>query len=913
MRLCGRGGERGQIGRLIAGAVSGHGGALVVRGDAGIGKSALLAAAIMSRPDLDVLRARGAESEVELPYAALHQLCAPTLSRLDRLPGPQADAVGTALGERSAGAPSRLLVDLGILGLISDEAAARPVCLVIDDAHWIDHASLQTLAFVARRIDADAVAMIFAARGALPELTGIPEIVLGGLSTQEARALLASVVSGRLDAQVLERIMAETRGNPLALLELPHGLRSGELAGGFGVLKTGTGTLARRLEEGFLRRVRSLPPATQRLLLLAAAEPLGDRYLLWRAARLVGAGIGDAAPAEADGLFTVGNRVAFRHPLVRSAIYNAGTADERRQVHHAIAEATDADADRDRRAWHLAKAASGFDQSVADELERSARRAHERGGPAAASAFLEMASELTPDPGRRAALLLMSANEMYDAGEVARAAERIGSIDVSLLDDLRRVELDLLRARLAVSDGRTAPDAPAMLARTARRLESLNVPQARRTYLHAFSAWMIAGPGRVNADLAEIGRAAVAAPPPDGDPHPSDLLLDGLARQVTAGYAAGLPLLRRSLAGFLEQPTLEDCIDVLWLACQVARSVWDHDAQYRLSVLMASAARDAGIVVHLRSALSAFSDAAVLAGDFAAAESAVAEISPYFVRPRPLSTVFDEAVLAGWQGRELDSIRQAISAPGADSRGRGPTLTLYAAAVLCNGEGRYEQALRSAVRATAFAEETGVSLWALPELVEAAARSDEPGMARDALARLRATTQASGTDWALGIDALCCALVTDDQGADGLYREALDRFGRTRLRTHVARAHLLYGEWLRREKKRVLAREHLRVAGEMFQAMGAAAFAGRAQRELAATGERPRTRAATAHAELSAQEGQIAQLAVQGLSNAEIAARMFLSPRTVEYHMHKIFVQLGITKRSQLHRVMPGTAAAAPG
>lgn len=390
MMLRGRDGELGQIDRLIAGALSGHGGSLVVRGEAGIGKSALLTEAVTARPDLDILRAGGAESEMELPYAALHPLCAPMLSRLDRLPGLQADAVGTALGERSAGAPSRLLVDLGILGLISDEATVRPVCLVIDDAHWIDRVSLQTLAFVARRIDADAVAMIFATRGVLPELTGIPEIVLGGLGTQDARALLASVVSGRLDAEVLERIMAETSGNPLALLELPYGLRPGELAGGFGVLKTGASTLASSLEEGFLRRVRSLPLATQRLLLLAAAEPLGDRYLLWRAAGLIGAGMGDAAPAETDGLFTVGDRVAFRHPLVRSAIYGAATAEERRQVHYAIAEATDADADRDRRAWHLAKAVSGFDQGVADELGLSARRAHRRGGPAAASAFLEM-------------------------------------------------------------------------------------------------------------------------------------------------------------------------------------------------------------------------------------------------------------------------------------------------------------------------------------------------------------------------------------------------------------------------------------------------------------------------------------------------------------------------------------------
>jgi DNA-binding CsgD family transcriptional regulator len=908
--LRGRRAECLELDRLLEAMHAGRSAVLVLRGEAGIGKSALLEYTAEHAEGCRVLHAVGVESEMELPFAGLHQLCAPLLGGLGRLPPPQREALATAFGLSSGARPERFLVGLAVLSLLSDGADEEPLLCLIDDAQWFDLSSAQVLAFVARRLQAESVVLVFAERvpGELDELAGLPQLRLEGLSEAHADALLASVISGPLDERVRERIVAETHGNPLALLELPHGLSPADLAGGFAL--TAALPLPSRIEESFRQRVERLPADSQRLLLVAAAEPIGDPTLLWRVADQLGLGAGTAGPAEDADLITLGARVIFRHPLLRSAIYRAASADERRSVHRALAAATDPDLDPDRRAWHLAYATLAPDEAVAVELQRSADRARARGGLAAAAAFLERAARLTPEPARRAQRELTAAQAKHDAGAPDQALALLGAAEEGPLNELQRARLERLRAQLAFAL-RRGSDAPPLLLRAAQRLEPLDAGLGRETYLEALAAAIFAGRLSSGADVLEVAEAARAAPRAPEPLRTVDLLLDGLATRFTDGYAAGVPPLRRALAAVSEDDgRTEDDIRWLWLSCRIAPDLWEAETWHELATRQLRLARDAGALTVLPLAATYRAGVHVHAGEFAAAAALIEEADAITQATGNAPLMYSSLVLAAWRGQEAPALALIeASREDATRRGEGRAVTLaeYTTAVLYNGLGGYQGALAAAQRACEH-DDLGLFAWSLIELVEAAARSREPELAGDALERLSERTRLSGTDWALGVEARSRALLSNGRTAEDLYLEATERLGRCRIKVHLARTYLLYGEWLRRENRRIDAREKLRTAHEMFSTMGAEGFAERAARELLATGEKARKRTADTRDQLTAQETQIAELARDGHSNPEIGAQLFIGTRTVEYHLHKVFTKLEISSRNELQRVLPSEA-----
>jgi DNA-binding CsgD family transcriptional regulator len=914
-RMLGRRKECAELDRLLAGVRAGQSRALVLRGEAGVGKSALLEYLLDGAAGCRIARAAGVESEMELPYAGLHQLCAPFLDRLDRLPEPQGEALGTVFGRTAGPAPDRFVVGLAVLGLLSDVAQERPLVCVVDDAQWQDRASAQTLGFVARRLLAESVALVFAVRDPSDagDLAGLPELVIRGLPEADARALLDRAMPGRLDEPVRERIVAETRGNPLALLELPRGLTVAELAGGFGL--PDALPLTTRIEQSFVRRLAALPEETRRLLLLAAAEPVGDVHLLWRAADQLGLDADAAAPAQTARLIEFGVRVRFRHPLVRSAAYRATTVADRREAHRALAAATDPDADPDRRAWHRAHAAVGPDEDLASELERSAERAQARGGVAAAAAFLTRAIELTPDPARRAARALAAAQAKFDAAAPAAALELLAAAEPTQLDELARARRARLRAQITFARTRGA-DAARLLLEAARRLDPFSPALAREAYLEALRAALFAGRLIDGSTVEAVADAARSAPPAGRPPRAIDLLLDGLTTRFTEGYAAGAAPLRRALDAFWQEgePT-EDDMRWLWLACPVAPEpvapdLWDDDTWDRLTGRAVILARDAGALTVLPIALTARAGVHVHAGEFSTAATLVEEADAISAATGNAPLRYTSLLLAAWRGdwtKAMKLIELAIADAAVAGEGRAIGLAEHATAVLHNGLGQYPVALAAARRACEY-DDPGFYGWSLVELIEAATRAGARDEAASALHQLEQRTSVAGTSWALGIEARSRALLSDGRDADALYREAIDRLGRTRIVMHVARAQLLYGEWLRREQRRVAAREQLRAAHETFTRSGAEAFAERAGRELAATGEAVPRRTAETRDHLTAQEAQIARLAAEGHTNPEIGAELFISPRTVEYHLRKVFTKLDITSRRELRGALPETA-----
>src|SRR4051794_30142687 len=594
LRLLGRRSECETLDRLLATVRGGRSAVLVIGGEAGVGKSALLAYLVERASGCRIAHWAGVESEMELPFAGVHQLCGPMLDRLDRLPAPQRDALATAFGLSAGDPPDRFLVGLAVLSLLSEVAEDRPLVCAVDDAQWQDRASAQTLAFVARRLLAEAVAFVFVVREPSPtqDLAGLPELVVGRLDDGDAAALLHSAIPGRLDERVSDRIVAEARGNPLALLELPRGLTSAQLGGGFGFPEVMP--MANRIEQSFLRQLESLPPETRRLLLTAAAEPVGDVTLLWRAAGRLGLGIDAAAPAQAAGLIDLGARVRFRHPLLRSTVYRAATLSDRQEIHRALAEATDAQTDPDRRAWHRAQAASGPDEAVADELERSADRAQARGGVAAAAAFLARAAELTPDPAARGRRAVAAAQANFDSAASDAALGLLAAAELAPLDELDRARLERLRAEIVFARTRGS-EAPALLLDAARRLEPLDAAMARETHLEAMAAAMFAGRLGVKPGVREVAEAAAAAPRGPQPPRAIDLLVDGLATRFTEGYAAGVPPLRSALDAFNgEEGLTSRDMRWLWLACRLAQDLWDDELWYELATRALRVARETG-------------------------------------------------------------------------------------------------------------------------------------------------------------------------------------------------------------------------------------------------------------------------------------------------------------------------------
>jgi DNA-binding CsgD family transcriptional regulator/tetratricopeptide (TPR) repeat protein len=901
--LRGRADECALFDTLVDAIRRGEGRSLVVRGEAGIGKTALLEYVVRSASDLTVLRAVGVESEMELAYAGLHPLCASLLDRLDRLPTPQRQALEIVYGLSTGGAPDRFLVGLAVLSLLAEAADDRPILCLVDDAQWLDRASALTLAFVARRLVAERVGVVFAAREPGAELAHLPELEVRGLLSDDARALLSSAVWLRLDEAVRDRIVAETHGNPLALLELPRGLTARQLAGGFGLVEAQG--LPRRIEESFVRRVETLSDDARRLLLVAAAEPVGDPLLLVAASERLGIAV-SAVDAETDGLLAFGERVAFRHPLVRSAVYRTATREQRREVHLALAEATDHSVDPDRRAWHLATAAAGPDESVAAALEQSAGRAQARGGLAAAAAFLHRSAVLSGDPKQRVRRALAAAQASLHAGIYDGGLELLAMAEASNPDELQLTQVEWLRGQIAFASSMGSA-APPLLLNAAQRLERLDPELAREIYLDAWGAAMFAGRFASAGSLVEVSRAATSAPRPTRPLRPSDLLLDGLTALFTEGRAAAAPLLRRATAIFADEASPgQENFRWGWLTTNPPNILWDEDSWHAISARNLKEARDAGALARLPIDLEDWGIFLASCGDFGAAAVAIAEAESITRATGTHIAPYARMLLAALRGQSdaLPLIESTIRDAATSGEGLSVLWAEWVSAILFNGLGRYDRGLASAQRAAEETPQLHVTPWALTELIEAAVRTGKPDVAAGALEQVMAATAPSSTDWGGGIQARCRALVSEGDSAERLYRDAIERLARTRRRPDLARAHLLYGEWLRRENRRIDARVQLRAAHDQFASIGMEAFADRARAELQVTGEKVRKRTVETRDDLTAQERQVAALARHGLSNPEIAARLFLSPRTVEWHLRNVFTKLGIRSRRELSRAL---------
>jgi DNA-binding CsgD family transcriptional regulator len=898
-QLLGRERERGVLDRLLDG---GRGGVLVVHGEAGVGKSALLQYAAEAGRESRIARTFGVEAEMELPYAAVQQLCSPFFELMKRLQQPQHDALGVAFGLSTGPTPDRFLVGLAVLGLLAEAAEEQPLVCLVDDAQWLDSASERTLAFVARRLLAEQIALVFATRDPAEALADLPELHVAPLGRRDARALLESVLPARLDEHVLERIVVETRGNPLALLELPRGLSPTQLAGGFGLPQAVP--VSAGIEETFTRRLETLAPQARRLLLLAAADPVGDPALVWRAAERLGIPESAAYTVESEAWLALSPRVAFRHPLVRSAVYGAAELNERREVHRALAEATDPEIDPDRRAWHRAQAAATPDEEVAAELERCATRAQARGGFAAAAAFLERAVALTPEPSRRGQRALAAAGTKFQAGALDDA---IGLLEIAesgtVVDDLGRAHGRLLRAQIEFTSSHGS-DAPQLLLEAARRLESLDLGLARETYLETLSAAMFAGRlAPSGAGVVEVARAAMAAPEPPHPPRLPDLLLDGLGTLFTEGYGPAVPILRQAQNAFGADMSTAGQLRWLWLATVSSVLLWDDLRWETLAERHVQLARATGALGELPLALSQRAYVHLFAGELTTAASLVEQIQAATEATGSNLAPYAAVGLAALQGGEAEAVR-LIVASRADVmlRGEGIGISVldWAEAVLYNGLGRYEHARVAALRGIEHPDDLVSTNWWMVELIEAAVRAGTPELAAETHRRLLEMTQASGTDWGLGLEARSRALLSEGTLAEELYRESLARLARTRVSLDRARAHLLYGEWLRRERRRLDARQQLRTAYELFRGFGVQAFAERARLELEATGEHARKRTADTLDQLTPQETQIARLAAEGHTNREIAVRLFISASTVEYHLRKAFRKLDVKSRTQL-------------
>jgi DNA-binding CsgD family transcriptional regulator len=873
--LHGRRAECAMLDRLVADVRAGQSRVLVLRGEPGTGKTALLDYLAQTAAGCRVAWVTGVRPETEMAFAGLHQLCAPFLDRLGQLPEPQRDALRTVFSMRGGNVPDRFAAGMATLSLLSDLARERPLVCVVDDAQWLDQASAQVLAFVARHLTTAPVAVIFAVRPPddVGDLVGLPEFQLRGLADADARALLESVLIGPLDERVRDQVIAEARGKPQALLELTRGLTSEELAGGFGL--PSVVPVPGRVEEAYRRQLAVLPATTQLLLLIAAAEPAGDPVLIWRAAAHLGVQAEAAEHAVAAGLVEFGGQVRFCHPQARAAVYRAAVPPQRRSVHGALAEMAHSDVSPDQHAWHRAHATLHLDEDVAAELTRSVGQAYARGGLAAAAAFSERAAELTPEPACRARRTLDAAQAKREAGALDAARRLLAVAQGGPLDELGQARAGLLRAQLAERPGH-GRNGGLLLLDAARRVEPLDAGLAREAYREAFGAALTAARPGLADGIMQIAKAVQSASS-SRPPRATDLLLDGLAALVTDGPAVGMPMLSRAVRAFRDEAVpAADALRWLPFACRMSVAVWDDESWHVLSARLIELARQAGALAVLPDALH----------DGTALRLATGET--------PMATTM---------AREAENLAAATGNP---LRPGGAVLTAaWATAVLSNGLSRYGEALIAAEQASADPGELGLASWSLAELIEAAARTGAIERASGALRRLSEVTSAAGTDWALGIQARSRALLSGDEHAERLYLEAIERLGRTRIRAELARAHLLYGEWLRRQGRRRDAREQLRTARQMLDAMEMEGFAERARKELAATGETARKRTMETVNELTAQEEQIARLARNGYTNPEIGARLFLSSRTVEWHLRKIFAKLGISSRKELRAALP--------
>ena len=903
----GRTAERARLEQEIQKARGGNAAVVVLRGSRGLGKTALLDHAVSKAPGFRVIRTRAVPSETQLSHAALQVLCAQLLDDAGQLPSVQRDALATAMGQLGGSDPDPFLLGLATLNLLAAAAVSRPLLCVIDDAQWLDQPSAQALAFVARRLESKPVVLLFATRDRadVGALHGLPELRLQGLPHDETRRLLTRSIPGPIDPIVADRIVEETRGNPLALLELARAASPAEMAGGFGM--SPSRDVSSQIGETLLHQVLALPPQSRQLLLTAAAEPLGDPRLLWRAAAELQLPRTAAEPLRSAGLLSFAPRVVLRRPSLRFAVHQLASEEERRDVHFALALATDPARDPDHHVWHLAHAADGPDEGLASELERLAPVVRRRGGWPAAAAFLEQATILTLHPGRLADRAIAAAEAKRAAGADHDAARLLSTAEMYPLDDQRQGRLQRLRAHIS-SDG-----CPDILVGAARRMQAARPDLARTTHLEAVAGAMAAGRLQPVGRSSEIAEAALKTPA-TSRPTASDRLLDGLATRLTRGREESHESLADALEAFRTADLGDRDAPWIGLAGRVAADLWDDEAWDAFSRRAVQHAKDAGTVADLSAALDRHAVAEVQFGGFSGASHLLAETAAVGSSTGPGRVGHASMLLTAWCGRGEQARRQLEAARrDALDRRDGLALTVGAlsAAVLFAGQGRYDEALEAAREA---AEETGgpdefeYRNWALAEQVEAAARTGHLGEASLALRQLEVRTRGSASEWALGTQALLRALISGDDEAEHWYRQAVDRLARCRVRTQLARAQLLYGEWLRRRGRRSDARIPLRAASNLLTTMGATAFSERAHRELLATGERVQPRSVAASRQLTPQEIRIAGMARDGLSNPAIGARIFVSPRTVEYHLGKVFAKLGISSRGELHLVLPGGA-----
>ena len=884
---------------LLAAARGGSSAVLVLRGGPGVGKTMLLEHAIGRASGLRVGRVGGVDSEFDLPYAALHQLLAPFLEEIEALPGPQRDSLASTLGLIEVERSDRFLTALGVLTLLSNAAQDTGLLCAVDDAEWLDEASAQVLSFVARRLVSEGIAMLFTFGAAHPTsvaLAPFRELNFEGLSQVASRELLDRKVEGTLDSGVRDRLVIEAEGNPLALIELAQLLTAEQLAGLAPLPKALP--LGDRLEQGLMRNVRGLSSDARSILVLVATERSGDPGLLRRAAD--GLGLSQTAIDDAESVLRLGAQITFRHGFVRSAVYALASETTRRDAHLALAEAMDPDADEDRIAWHRAAASVDADETVAADLEASARKARDRGGQVAAAAVLELAAELTPDPSRRAARLLVAADADLAAGALSKADTLLSQLTPKLLDDEQRAEAQRLRGTLALARGDKGSSST-LLIEAARVLAPFDLRKARDTCLDALATAMFAGRLASDRGMREAVECARSMPEPT-QTTAADVLLDAFATLVDEGSAAAAPVLRRGVGLAGESGDLR----AIGPAFQAAFELWDDEALHTLAQRRVDLARGSGAFVALPNALNQLGAYEVLVGRFDAAEACFEEADEISAATGYAGilgkTGVGPLILAAWRGEDARTraLAEVCSRDGT-ARGFGTFVGFAQSAlgVLELGLGRYHEAMIAA-------QDAGLDqilvTRTLPDLVEAAVRCGEEQLATQAAGELAESTTASGTDWALGVLARSQALLVAGREAEGLYREAIGRLQRSRARTQLARARLVYGEWLRRERRRRDAREELRAASQLFESMGALAFADRAQSELAATGERVHRRTPETLELLTPQERRIATLVSEGAPNAEVAAQLFISSRTVEYHLAKIFRKLRISSRSELAR-----------
>jgi DNA-binding CsgD family transcriptional regulator len=901
--------ERKVLDDLVTAVQEGLGRTVVLYGEAGMGKTRLLEHMVASAPNLRSVSIAGVEAERDLGFAGLHRLLRPFLGRRSRLPKPQRDALGSAFGLQLETPADRFLVGLACLTLLADIAAEEGLVCVIDDAQWMDEESLGVLAFVARRLSADRIALVFGLRdreAPSGSLAGLPAIPIGGLPDHAALELLSTRVGADIDTELAQRIVVETSGCPLALLELASELSDEQLRGGRTVSEPLP--IGKRLEDHFLRQVEALDDAAQTFLLVAAAETSGDASLVRRVAADMGSdGLAEDA-AVASGLLDTARGIKFRHPLVRSAIYGGAPLDLRRSVHNALAANIDPGVDPDRRAQHLAGAARGPDEALANELEEAAHRAGQRGGYSAESSFLLQAAQLTPDPQRQSARLLRAAVAALNAGLPHRGEALLEQARPGLTDPLLAAEAMRLDGRLRVPLAQP-PTAPGLLLAAARAFVPLDRSRARETLLEAVDAALVSQHFTVGTSLTEIAQVALATPAEGSSPQTvAGLLLDGAASLWGSSYGAAAPVLRQAL-GTLESDSVrpEDITSFFMLPTIVANELWDDEAYGRWVRRVEHIARDEGALLALQVSLLSLAKHATRAGRFAEAEAHYDD-AVEITRAMGGFTDFYEWLkcdLYAWRGQEAETLQTAAILTGASNAiGSAVPVELaqVALATLALSSGRYADALE-AVNPILDANAPRWACQVFSLGVEAGIRAEDHAVADHCLAQLEERAPAAGTPWGLGQLARARALAQEADNAEEFFVEAVSYFEKTSVATDLAHTHLLYGEWLRRENRRQDARSELKVAYDKFSAMGAEGFARRAQIELEATGEKVRRRSVETQSDLTAQEAQVARLAATGATNPEIAARLFISANTVDYHLRKVFRKLGITSRRQLSTV----------